>query len=92
MTTLLLTSLTLHGRWKSYKRQMSLAASIGLTHSEPQQQILFQFKIKNVLMPYVGNINAPIGTSRRNMMTKNIITKSTPLVYSWIIKETTDEK
>ncbi|VAS28431.1 glycosyltransferase [Klebsiella pneumoniae] len=52
-----------------YKRQMSLAASIGLTHSEPQQQILFQTKIKNVLMPYV-NKYAPIGTSRRNMMTK----------------------
>ncbi|HBT0026865.1 TPA: DUF4422 domain-containing protein [Klebsiella pneumoniae] len=52
-----------------YKRQMSLAASIGLTHSEPQQQILFQTKIKNVLMPYV-NKYAPIGTPRRNMMTK----------------------
>ncbi|HBT9772198.1 TPA: hypothetical protein MCN77_002202 [Klebsiella pneumoniae] len=50
-------------------RQMSLAASIGLTHSEPQQQILFQTKIKNVLMPYV-NKYAPIGTPRRNMMTK----------------------
>lgn len=51
-----------------YKRQMSLAASIGLTHSEPQQQILFQTKIKNLLMPYV-NKYAPIGTPRRNMMT-----------------------
>ncbi len=27
-----------------YKRQMSLAASIGLTHSEPQRQILFRPK------------------------------------------------
>ncbi|CDL13004.1 Glycosyltransferase [Klebsiella pneumoniae IS46] len=30
---------------------------------------MFQTKIKNVLMPYV-NKYAPIGTPRRNMMTK----------------------
>ncbi|MBA7934699.1 DUF4422 domain-containing protein [Klebsiella sp. RHBSTW-00215] len=52
-----------------YFRQLPVMHSPSISSIPAQQQILFQTKIKRVLMPYL-NKYAPIGSPRRNTITK----------------------
>lgn len=52
-----------------YYRQLPVATVVPNQHTELQQTVLLQTKIKRALMPYV-NKYAPVGSPRRNKLTK----------------------
>ncbi|VFS90380.1 Uncharacterised protein [Raoultella planticola] len=52
-----------------YYRQLPVATVVHNQHTELQQTVLLQTKIKRALMPYV-NKYAPVGSPRRNKLTK----------------------
>lgn len=52
-----------------YYRQLPVATVVPNQHTELQQTVLLQTKIKRALMPYV-NKYAPVGSPRRNKLIK----------------------
>jgi hypothetical protein len=54
---------------RNYYRQLPVATVGHNQHTELQQTVLLQTKIKRTLMPYV-NKYAPVGSPRRNKLIK----------------------